>query len=139
MPTPSLIQTHQSTVGAFAAPPLCRPDHAASVASLPATLGELHKSLLGMVASDVPDLSARQLTVLLTLNVVPGPHTVRGLAATLNVSKPAITRAIDRLAEHGFVRRAVDPKDRRSVHVCMQAKGRAFLQVFHPSADRAAI
>ena len=45
------------------------------------------------VRRDAPDLSARQMAVLLTVYLTSPPHTVRGLAATLNVSKPAITRA----------------------------------------------
>lgn len=46
-----------------------------------------------------------------------GPHTVRGLAAQLHVSKPAITRSLDRLGALGLARRAQDPRDRRSVVV----------------------
>jgi predicted transcriptional regulator len=34
-----------------------------------------------------------------------GPHTVRGLAATLEISKPAITRSLDRLVELNLARR----------------------------------
>ena len=40
-----------------------------------------------------------------------------GLAAELNVSKLAITRALDRLGEFDFARRKVDPLDRRSILV----------------------
>lgn len=40
---------------------------------------------------------------------------MRGLAADLNVSKPAITRSLDRLGEFDLVRRKPDPADRRSV------------------------
>ena len=39
---------------------------------------------------------------------------MRGLAAKLAVSKPAITRALDRLSEFDLVRRKTDPLDRRS-------------------------
>ncbi len=46
------------------------------------------------VRSDAPDLTARQLAVLMTVRLQPAPHTVRGLAAALNVGKPAITRAL---------------------------------------------
>jgi DNA-binding MarR family transcriptional regulator len=46
------------------------------------------------VRSDAPDLTARQMAVLMTVRLQPAPHTVRGLAATLNVGKPAITRAL---------------------------------------------
>jgi DNA-binding MarR family transcriptional regulator len=53
---------------------------------------------------------------------------VRGLAADLKVSKPAITRALDRLGELDFARRKVDPADRRSVLVQRTVKGGAFLR-----------
>ena len=76
----------------------------------------------------VPDLSARQLGVFLTVYLTDGPHTVRGLAAELNVSKPAITRALDRLGELDLARRKVDPMDRRSVIVQRTLKGTAFLR-----------
>ena len=81
-----------------------------------------------MVRRDGVDLSARQLGVLLTCYLKEGAHTVRGLAAELNVSKPAITRALDRLAELDFARRKVDPLDRRSVIVQRTPKGSAFLR-----------
>jgi DNA-binding MarR family transcriptional regulator len=56
-----------------------------------------------------------------------GPHTVRGLAARLDVSKPAITRSLDRLAELGLAKRSPDPRDRRSVLVTRTRKGNDLL------------
>ena len=70
----------------------------------------------------------RQLGVFLTCYLQEGAHTVRGLAAELNVSKPAITRALDRLGELDLARRKVDPADRRSVLVQRTLKGAAFLR-----------
>ena len=64
----------------------------------------------------------------LTCYLSEGAHTVRGLAAELNVSKPAITRALDRLGELDLARRKVDPMDRRSVLVQRTLKGTAFLR-----------
>ena len=64
----------------------------------------------------------------LTVYLTDGPHTVRGLAAELNVSKPAITRALDRLGELDLARRKVDPMDRRSILVQRTLKGTAFLR-----------
>ena len=54
------------------------------------------------VRGDGPDLSARQMAILLTVYTMPPPHTVRGLSETLNISKPAISRALDRLGQLGF-------------------------------------
>lgn len=80
------------------------------------------------VRSDAPDLTARQLAVLMTVRLQPAPHTVRGLAAALNVGKPAITRALDTLSRLGFVQRRRDPKDGRNVFVERTEKGDAFLE-----------
>ncbi len=57
------------------------------------------------VRRDKHDLSARQMAVLLSVYTTAPPHTVRGLAKALNVSKPAITRALDRLGRLDFLRR----------------------------------
>ena len=82
------------------------------------------------VRSHGPDLSARQLALVLIVYMTPAPHTVRGLAGLLNVSKPAITRALDRLGKLGIVRRKVDEADRRSVLVQRTVKGSVFLREF---------
>ena len=77
-----------------------------------------------------PDLTARQMALLLTVYLTPPPHTVRGLAEQLNVTKPVITRAVDRLSELGMVRRKTDPDDRRSVLLQRTVKGSIFLREF---------
>jgi DNA-binding MarR family transcriptional regulator len=101
----------------------------AMVTSNPETLvGILRDTIVALVRRDGPDLSARQMGVFLTVYLGDGPHTVRGLAAELNVSKPAITRALDRLGELDLARRKVDPMDRRSVLVQRTLKGAAFLR-----------
>jgi len=85
------------------------------------------RAMVDNVRRDAPDLSARQMAALLTVYMTAPPHTVRGLAATLEVSKPAITRALDRLSELELARRKVDPKDRRSVLVQRTVKGSVYL------------
>jgi DNA-binding MarR family transcriptional regulator len=90
-------------------------------------LGILRDTIVGTVRRDGPDLSARQFGVLLITYLEDGPHTVRGLAARLEVSKPAITRSLDRLAELGLAKRAPDPRDRRSVLVTRTRRGNDFL------------
>jgi DNA-binding MarR family transcriptional regulator len=91
-------------------------------------VGIFRDTILSLVRRDGPDLSARQMAVLLTCYTPDAPHTVRGLALALNVSKPAITRALDRLSEFEFVRRKVDPADRRSVLVQRTPKGAAYVR-----------
>ncbi|HUB12404.1 MAG TPA: MarR family transcriptional regulator [Acetobacteraceae bacterium] len=101
---------------------------AATAQSADQLVGILRDTVVALVRRDGPDLSARQLGVFLTCYLRDGGHTVRGLAAELNVSKPAITRALDRLGELDLARRKVDPQDRRSVLVQRTMKGAAFLR-----------
>jgi len=91
-------------------------------------LNILRDTVVALVRRDGPDLSARQLGVFLTCYLNDGGHTVRGLAADLHVSKPAITRALDRLGELELARRKVDPADRRSILVQRTVKGAALMR-----------
>ncbi len=72
---------------------------------------------LGLVCDSEADLSSRQIALLLTIYLDAPPHTVRGLARKLSVSKPVITRALDTLGKLGFVGRRRDDRDRRNVIV----------------------
>lgn len=85
------------------------------------------QSFVASVRSDAPDLSARQLALLLSVYLGKGPHTVRGLAQALNISKPAVSRALDRLGELGYIRRERDDLDRRNVLVQRTSSGGKFL------------
>lgn len=93
-----------------------------------ALLNILRETVVALVRRDGPDLSARQLGVFLTCYLNDGGHTVRGLSADLHVSKPAITRALDRLGELELARRKVDPEDRRSILVQRTVKGAALMR-----------
>jgi len=88
----------------------------------------LRQTIVALVRRAGPDLSAGQLGVFLTCDEKDEAQTVRGLAADLKVSKPAITRALDRLGEFDLVRRKPDPLDRRSVLVQRTSAGAAFLR-----------
>jgi DNA-binding MarR family transcriptional regulator len=87
-----------------------------------------HDVGLAQVRDDAPDLSLRQMTVLLTIYLESPPHTVRGLAAKLGVTKPVITRALDSMGKAGLVSRRRDEKDRRNVLVQRTVKGVLFLE-----------
>lgn len=73
------------------------------------------------------DLTARQMSVLLTVYLTNPPHTVRGLAEILGVGKPVITRALDTMGRTGLLRRKRDEADRRNVLVQRTVKGSVFL------------
>ena len=87
-----------------------------------------HDVGLAQVKDDEPDLSLRQMTILLHIYLEAPPHTVRGLAAKLNVSKPVITRALDAMGKLGFVARRRDEKDLRNVLVQRTVKGSLYLE-----------
>lgn len=84
--------------------------------------------IMSVVGSDDADLSMRQLGILLAVSHGPGPYTVRGLADTLNIHKPAITRGVDRLQQLDLARRSDDPKDGRSVLISLTPRGTKFLR-----------
>jgi DNA-binding MarR family transcriptional regulator len=86
-------------------------------------LGVLRDTITGMVRRNGPDLSARQFAVFLICYLEAGPHTVRGLAARLSVSRPVVTRLMDRMEELDLARRVPDPRDRRSVLIDRTAPG----------------
>jgi DNA-binding MarR family transcriptional regulator len=83
----------------------------------------LHRTICAAVRADTPDLSARQLAIILVISLERGMHTVRGLALRLNISKPAISRSLDRLCDLGLADREPDPRDRRSVLVVSTEAG----------------
>ena len=87
-----------------------------------------HEVSLEGVREDVPDLTARQQALLLTVYLTPMPHTVRGLSERLNIAKPAVTRALDTLSRHGYVRRKKDPEDLRNVLVQRTVQGSVYLR-----------
>jgi DNA-binding MarR family transcriptional regulator len=85
----------------------------------------LRETIVSLVRRDGPDLTARQLSIFLIVYLDEGPHTVRGLAAALNIPKASVTRGLDRLDKFEFTCRKTDPQDRRSVLVQSTAKGTA--------------
>jgi DNA-binding MarR family transcriptional regulator len=53
--------------------------------------------------------------------------TVRRLAALMEVSRPAISGILDRLEQRRFIKRRIDPRDRRSIILERTRLGWAFL------------
>lgn len=98
--------------------------------SAPQALNLWRATLVESLRRGGPDLTARQVAVLLTVYLTAPPHTVRGLASDLKISKAAISRALDRLSQLELVRRKVDDADRRSVLVQRTSKGSDFLTDF---------
>ena len=94
------------------------------------------QTLIGYVRSGQPDLTNRQMALLLLVYLTSGPHTVRGLAQTLGVSKPVITRALNTLGTLGYLRRVRDEADRRNVFVAKTSIGQDFLDRFERNIEQ---
>jgi DNA-binding MarR family transcriptional regulator len=88
------------------------------------------QTLIDYVRSGNPDLTNRQMALMLVVYLTPGPHTVRGIAKGLGVSKPVVTRALNRLGSLGYLRRQRDEADRRNVFVAKTDEGANFLDEF---------
>lgn len=91
-------------------------------------LGLWHAATLAQLVHVGPDLTIRQLGILLHIYLAPPPHTVRGLAAKLGVTKPVITRALDTMGNRGLVRRVRDERDRRNVIIKRTVEGALFVE-----------
>ncbi|WP_337268179.1 MarR family transcriptional regulator [Oryzifoliimicrobium ureilyticus] len=91
-------------------------------------LGLWHRVALEQVRQGEGDLTLRQMAILLHIYLIPPPHTVRALAATLGVTKPVITRALDTMGEKGLVDRVRDDTDRRNVLIKRTVGGALYLE-----------
>ena len=94
------------------------------------------QTLISYVRSGQPDLTNRQMALMLLVYTTPGPHTVRGLANILGVSKPVITRALNTLGALGYLRRVRDEADRRNVFVARTTIGQEFLDSFERNIEQ---
>jgi len=93
-------------------------------------------ALIGYVRSGQPDLTNRQMALMLMVYLKDGPHTVRGLARDLGVSKPVVTRALNTLGTLGYLRRERDDADRRNIFVAQTKLGAEFLDEFSELIDQ---
>ncbi|MCC2112677.1 MAG: MarR family transcriptional regulator [Hyphomicrobiales bacterium] len=87
-----------------------------------------HNVNLALVRGGESDLTTRQMTILLTIYLEAPPHTVRGLAAKLGVTKPVITRALDTMGRLDLVSRRRDEADRRNVIIQRTVAGALYVE-----------
>jgi len=88
----------------------------------------LHGTLLSLVRRDGRDLTARQLTAFLSVYMDEQTHTVSSLAELLHISRPGVTRIMDRLVQFDLVAREEDREDRRRVLVRRTTRGGVFFR-----------
>ena len=87
-----------------------------------------HDVSLALVRDGTRDLTQRQLAILLVIYLEPPPHTVRGLAQYLGVTKPVITRALDTMGRMKLLQRRRDERDRRNVIISRTVEGALFVE-----------
>ena len=96
--------------------------------------------MLSQIIQDVSDASDRQTVApmltksqfqLLTILALGGERTVTELAELLNISRPAISKTIDKLVHQLLVTRAEDHSDRRTVHLNATALGNNIIKNYH--------
>lgn len=92
------------------------------------TLRLWHDVALSRVRGKTGDLTERQMLILLTIYLESPPHTVRGLAAKLDVTKPVITRALDTMGAMGLVSRKRDEADKRNVIIQRTVDGALYVE-----------
>jgi DNA-binding MarR family transcriptional regulator len=86
----------------------------------------LRNTLLTLVRRDGRDLTARQLTAFLAIYTQDTTLTVSSLAEMMNISRPGVTRVMDRLVHFDLISREEDREDRRRVLARRTARGAAF-------------
>jgi len=72
--------------------------------------------------SDLKNMTTKQLHCIELIHEMKNP-TLSELAEGLKTTKPSTTVMIDRLEEHGFIRKIKSDSDRRSAHVHLTEKG----------------
>jgi DNA-binding MarR family transcriptional regulator len=80
------------------------------------------------IRNAAPDLTQRQLALLLIIYLESPPHTVRALAVRLNVTKPVVTRALNTMGELQLVDRYRDAADKRNVLIKRTVGGSLYLE-----------
>ena len=108
-----------------------------AVIQTPATdprLEFLRETLTALVRRDGRDLTARQLTTFLAIYTHEDTHTVSSLADLMNISRPGVTRVMDRLVQFDLIAREEDREDRRRVLARRTLRG---LQLFRELAGMA--
>ncbi|TBL80205.1 MarR family winged helix-turn-helix transcriptional regulator [Paenibacillus thalictri] len=83
-------------------------------------------------------LSHHESSVLFAL-MQDGPLAVKDIAARLEVSLSTLTRILDSLEQTGYVKRNMDPKDRRSFIITLTADAERMLETFPAQMNKIAL
>jgi DNA-binding MarR family transcriptional regulator len=83
------------------------------------------RAQIRQVAAEQFDLSVEQFHIL--RHIRRGQGSVSELAEARNISRPAISQAVDILVHKGLITRTPDARDRRHVRLALTASGNALL------------
>lgn len=87
------------------------------------------RSVVRATVAEHFDISVEQFHIL--RNIRRGVESVSGLAEVKQISRPAISQAVDVLVDRGYISRHQDPADRRYVHLRLTLSGEDLLnQIF---------
>lgn len=89
-----------------------------------------HESLVQSLHSLPLDLSSRQMAIILHVYISESLHSVKSIYEELDISKPAICRALDVLEQHKLIKRQRDKDDKRNVYIHRTTKGSVYLSEF---------
>lgn len=109
-----------------------------AVDNLGANIALIRGTMLELVRRDGRDLTARQLTTLLSVYLEDEVHSVTSVAQMLKIARPGVTRILDRLVEADLVSRSEDPNDRRRVLITRTRAGTTYVKDLIMVADQVA-
>jgi DNA-binding MarR family transcriptional regulator len=115
-----------------------RQERAALIAQLEDTHAAFERRALSAMAGPLisTPLTMHQLKVLALIALDPDGATGVTLAALLGVSVPSMSAMVDRLVDHGMVRRTEDPHDRRVRRLMVTREGNATIRSLLTTAGR---
>ena len=92
------------------------------------TLSTIKTFLQLSIVDDNADLTNRQMAILLTIYDGKDEYSIKKLTEELHLTKPTISRAVERLLELDLVSKRTNPKDRRRVIVEKTFDGNVFIE-----------
>ena len=92
------------------------------------TLSTIKTFLQLSIVDDNADLTNRQMAILLTIYDGKDEYSIKKLTEELHLTKPTISRAVERLLELNLVSKRTNPKDRRRVIVEKTFDGNVFIE-----------
>jgi DNA-binding MarR family transcriptional regulator len=104
----------------------------------PDDLDLVRAAIVELVKNDSRDLTLRQLAVFLICYLAHEAQTATKLAAALNVYKPGIARALDRLSEENLLKRVPHVSDGRSALVAKTPAETALMRDLKSAIRKAA-